>query len=359
MMAAALTLIRAGDTSRELHLYDTFTGMPEPSAEDVDSPYDGYSLERRWRRHASAGREWAGVPAAEVERALRGTGYPAERIHLHPGMVEETLPAQAPERLALLRLDTDWYASTKHELAAALPAARRRRRPDHRRLRPLRGCPAGRRRVPRRDRRAAAPQPDRLHGPDRRQAGAGARDERAPARAGQRHRARPRRGGGDRGLLRARPRRARRLRVRARARRRRLRGPHAGAARRARRPRPASPRRRALAELRLPGRRRRRDRPLPRRRRDHDRLRPPGPARADRRADRRVGGRRRRRLRRPPRPRGRGPDEAADRALVLGRLPPARRPRHPGERRRLPAALAARRRCAAQRCPSGAGSCAG
>ena len=121
MMAAALTLIRAGDTTRDLHLYDTFTGMPEPSAEDVDSPYDGYSLTRRWRRHADAGREWAGVAAAEVERSLRGTGYPAERIHLHPGMVEDTLPAQAPERIALLRLDTDWYASTKHELAELYP----------------------------------------------------------------------------------------------------------------------------------------------------------------------------------------------------------------------------------------------
>ena len=34
----------------------------------------------------------------------------------HPGLVEETIPGAAPERIALLRLDTDWYASTKHEL---------------------------------------------------------------------------------------------------------------------------------------------------------------------------------------------------------------------------------------------------
>jgi hypothetical protein len=43
-------------------------------------------------------------------------GYPAERIHYHPGLVEETIPGGAPEQIALLRLDTDWYASTKHEL---------------------------------------------------------------------------------------------------------------------------------------------------------------------------------------------------------------------------------------------------
>jgi hypothetical protein len=32
------------------------------------------------------------------------------------GLVETTVPAQAPEQIALLRLDTDWYESTKHEL---------------------------------------------------------------------------------------------------------------------------------------------------------------------------------------------------------------------------------------------------
>jgi hypothetical protein len=37
-------------------------------------------------------------------------------VHFHPGLVEETVPAQAPERIAILRLDTDWYESTRHEL---------------------------------------------------------------------------------------------------------------------------------------------------------------------------------------------------------------------------------------------------
>jgi hypothetical protein len=38
------------------------------------------------------------------------------RIHFHTGMVEDTIPRLAPERIAILRLDTDWYVSTKHEL---------------------------------------------------------------------------------------------------------------------------------------------------------------------------------------------------------------------------------------------------
>jgi O-methyltransferase len=32
------------------------------------------------------------------------------------GLVEETVPDQAPSQISLVRLDTDWYESTKHEL---------------------------------------------------------------------------------------------------------------------------------------------------------------------------------------------------------------------------------------------------
>jgi hypothetical protein len=35
--------------------------------------------------------------------------------------VEETLPTHVPERIALLRLDTDWYESTHHELVHLFP----------------------------------------------------------------------------------------------------------------------------------------------------------------------------------------------------------------------------------------------
>jgi hypothetical protein len=121
MMAVALTLLERGITDRDLYLFDTFAGMTEPSAEDTASPYDGYSPHRRWRRHRALGREWAGVPADVVRERVESTGYPAERIHLVEGMVEDTLPDHAPERIALLRLDTDWYASTKHELLTLYP----------------------------------------------------------------------------------------------------------------------------------------------------------------------------------------------------------------------------------------------
>jgi O-methyltransferase len=123
MMAAALTLQRLGEPNRDLYLFDTFAGMPRPTEEDAPSPYDPYSLQKRWRR-SSEGSEssgWGAVPVERVEEAMRSTGYPAERIHCVQGMVEDTLPDRAPEKIALLRLDTDWYASTRHELEQLYP----------------------------------------------------------------------------------------------------------------------------------------------------------------------------------------------------------------------------------------------
>jgi hypothetical protein len=123
MMAAALTLLHLDAADRDLHLFDTFQGMPPPGERDVLSAYDGYSPTRRWRRRRRRGdtSTWHYVTAAEVRAALLSTGYPAERVHLVEGRVEDTLPASAPDQIAVLRLDTDWYASTKHELEQLYP----------------------------------------------------------------------------------------------------------------------------------------------------------------------------------------------------------------------------------------------
>ena len=54
-------------------------------------------------------------------RRVARAGYPRERLHFVEGRVEETLPGHAPDRIALLRLDTDWYESTRHELVHLYP----------------------------------------------------------------------------------------------------------------------------------------------------------------------------------------------------------------------------------------------
>ena len=119
MMAVAQTLLELGE-SRDLHLFDTFDGMPPPGAADCDltgaSAADLMAAEDK-----QTGAVWARSPLADVRHNLLGTGYPESRVHFVAGRVEDTLPARAPERIAILRLDTDWYESTRHELVHLFP----------------------------------------------------------------------------------------------------------------------------------------------------------------------------------------------------------------------------------------------
>jgi O-methyltransferase len=119
MMAVALTLLRLGVTDRDLYLFDTFSGMTDPGDEDVK-----HTGERAADVLAGASREshdWAVAPIEQVREAVLGVGYPENRIHFVQGRVEDTVPANAPAEIALLRLDTDWYSSTKHELVHLYP----------------------------------------------------------------------------------------------------------------------------------------------------------------------------------------------------------------------------------------------
>ena len=114
MHAVARTLDARGDHSRELYLFDTFEGMTEPT--EKDARHDGRTasdLLAASTREKSA--VWAYASLDDVQAAFRDVPYPAERVHYVRGPVEETVPVQAPGQIAILRLDTDWYESTKHE----------------------------------------------------------------------------------------------------------------------------------------------------------------------------------------------------------------------------------------------------
>jgi O-methyltransferase len=119
MMAVALTLLRLGEI-RRLWLYDTFSSMTLPGSEDMDfqgrAAKDLMALE-----DPECSKIWAKSSLAEVQAALNETGYPAEQIQFVAGPVENTIPHQAPESIALLRLDTDWFQSTSHELVNLWP----------------------------------------------------------------------------------------------------------------------------------------------------------------------------------------------------------------------------------------------
>jgi len=115
MMAVARTLMERGANARKLYLFDTYEGMTEPTEADVN--YRGMAALSRWR----VGEKWDYSPLDEVKSNMRDTGYDEEKVLFVKGKVEDTLPKNAPERISLLRLDTDWYESTYHELVHLYP----------------------------------------------------------------------------------------------------------------------------------------------------------------------------------------------------------------------------------------------
>ena len=120
MMAIALTLQRLGVRDRDLYLFDTFTGMPRPT--DPVIARGGMRAQDEWgQTEREHGNLWAYAAAEGVEQALRSTGYDDRHVHLVKGLVEETIPDRAPGQISVLRLDTDWYESTRHELVHLFP----------------------------------------------------------------------------------------------------------------------------------------------------------------------------------------------------------------------------------------------
>jgi hypothetical protein len=120
-MAMALTLLGCGERHRDIYLYDTYTGMTEP--DDADVSHRGEAARDLYLQKPATDDvvDWCYASIDEVQHNLGTTGYPAERIHFVKGPVEETIPGVMPDRIAILRLDTDWYASTRHELRYLFP----------------------------------------------------------------------------------------------------------------------------------------------------------------------------------------------------------------------------------------------
>ena len=115
-MAAALTC----KTGRELWLYDTFEGMSAPTADDARAS-DGRPAAALLDGAAKGDLIWCYSSEGEVAANMRATGYPEHLVRLVKGKVEDTIPGVMPAAIAVLRLDTDWYESTRHELTHLYP----------------------------------------------------------------------------------------------------------------------------------------------------------------------------------------------------------------------------------------------
>jgi O-methyltransferase len=117
MMLIARRLLQLKKSDRKLFLFDTFEGMSEPDEKDVSAVDNSTAKDLLAKENRLEGDNvWCYSSLDEVKSNLNKTNYPVEKLFYFKGKVEETLPEPSIGNIALLRLDTDWYESTKHEL---------------------------------------------------------------------------------------------------------------------------------------------------------------------------------------------------------------------------------------------------
>ncbi len=115
-MMMCLALLKLNVTDKKIYLYDTYQGMTEPT--EVDTSIRNKSSKKKYEDNINpkGGNNWCRAELQEVKQNLSSTNYPQENIIFVKGKVEETIPKTMPDKISFLRLDTDWYESTLHEL---------------------------------------------------------------------------------------------------------------------------------------------------------------------------------------------------------------------------------------------------
>ena len=122
-MMIAKTLMEMNQLNKEIWLYDTFDGMTNPTNNDVEveTNLKGMELLKNKDKTTDKLNMWAYAPKDLVIKNMDSTGYAKNNIKYVEGKVEDTLISNMPKSIAMLRLDTDWYESTKIELELLYP----------------------------------------------------------------------------------------------------------------------------------------------------------------------------------------------------------------------------------------------
>lgn len=118
IMTIAFTLLQKKSVKKNIYLFDTFTGMTAPSKKDYL-----YGNKKKNATNLLKENEYLKCIAniSEVKKNVFSTNYPKKKIKFIVGDVKKTLKTNIPKNISLLRLDTDWYESTKIELNKLYP----------------------------------------------------------------------------------------------------------------------------------------------------------------------------------------------------------------------------------------------
>lgn len=117
MMAFCMKNFKSKTYKRKLWMYDTFEGMTRPNKDDVNILNENALKLLNTKKKIENEKDiWAYSSLATVIRNLKKTNLNKSQYTFIKGPVEKTLKNKKPNKIALLRLDTDFYSSTKSEL---------------------------------------------------------------------------------------------------------------------------------------------------------------------------------------------------------------------------------------------------
>lgn len=123
MSIAAKLMFEAYGVNKQVYLFDTFAGMTEPTDNDF-SPHAKTPTRDTFDRMQRDGfSTWCYASLDDVKANFERTVSDMNGVHFVKGDVLKTLEQKSnyPKSIAILRLDTDWYESTKKELEVLYP----------------------------------------------------------------------------------------------------------------------------------------------------------------------------------------------------------------------------------------------
>lgn len=129
LMCAIEVLKKHAKGSKRVIGYDTFEGMTKPNEEEQN--YKGKKAIELYKSHPTWARceqphVWENLmracqPDLDKKKKPINNGFPYNKLWLIKGDVSKTLKQYIPEKISVLRLDTDFYESTLHELVYLYP----------------------------------------------------------------------------------------------------------------------------------------------------------------------------------------------------------------------------------------------
>ena len=114
IIAEVLKQLEVND--RAIWMYDTYEGVPQPN--DIETDPDGTLLNTWWKENAQLegqASSWCNSSLTTVQAHMEKVNYSGD-VHFVKGLVEDTIPQQGPNTIALLRIDVDLEYPTRHVL---------------------------------------------------------------------------------------------------------------------------------------------------------------------------------------------------------------------------------------------------